>query len=366
MKNELYFKTSRAAAGRLRPIMKRHQFEQHARHFRSGRISLNQLVEMVFADSKEIAVVQGVVDAVVDTAPEPANNIQPNMLVPPLRPRPRDAHKGDCGRILFVGGSESMPGAISLAATSAGRSGSGLVTVATPKCIASVVAGFDPCYMTLACPDSGGHFSLGTKNEIADAIEACDVLAVGPGMGRNVDRLLIEALVQTSKPLVIDADGLFLVGHHAMPIKERTSPTILTPHEGEFSRLVGESFNSRSDIEAAAIEFAKDKSVTMVLKGPGTLVTDGKRTFRNQTGNPGMATGGSGDVLTGIIASLLGQGYQALDAATLGVYLHGVAGDMAADSLGEASVTATDIIDSLPEAFKSHVSALDDEFRIGF
>ena len=342
--------------------MKRHQFEQHARHFRSGRISLNDLVGLVFGDGKEVKVI----DAATGTTPQPSAPGESGLSVPQLTPRPVDAHKGDFGRVLFVGGSQSMPGAISLAAMAAMRSGSGLVTVATPKSIASVVAGFDPCYMTLACPDSGGHFSLGTKNEIASAIETCDVLAVGPGMGRDVDRLVIEALIQTDKPLVIDADGLFLIGHHAMPITERKSPTILTPHEGEFSRLVGDSFNSRADIEAAAIEFAKTKSVTVVLKGHRTLVTDGQKTYRNQTGNPGMATGGSGDVLTGTIAALLGQRYSALDAATLGVYLHGIAGDMASDGLGEASMTATDIIDALPEAFKSHASAMGDQFRIGF
>ncbi len=361
MKAEIVLQIFSIGIGPNRSIMNRHQFEQHARHFRSGRISLNQLVEMVFANGKEIAVLEGV----PKQTPQ-APQVGTEFAVPHLKPRSSDSHKGNFGKVLFVGGSQSMPGAISLAAMSAVRSGAGLVTVATPKSAAGVVASFDPCYMTLACPESGGHFSLGTRNEIADSIEGCDVLAVGPGMGRKVDRMVMESLVQTSKPLVIDADGLFLIGHHAMPIKERTSPTILTPHEGEFSRLVGGSFKSRSDIEAAAIDFAKDKSVTMVLKGPGTLVTDGQRVYRNSTGNPGMATGGSGDVLTGIIAALLGQRYDPLDAAALGVYLHGVAGDIAADSLGELSMTATDIIDSLPDAFKSHTTALDDEFRIGF
>lgn len=345
--------------------MKRHQFEQHARHFRSGTISLNQLIDMVYGSGKEIAVIPP------SEAPVAVQVAGESYPFPKLKRRPTDAHKGDFGSILLVGGCRGMAGAISLAAMAAMRSGSGRVTVAVPESIADVVAGFDPCYMTLPCPDSSGHFSIGVRNEISETMENNDVVAIGPGMGREVDRLVLEALLETDKPLVIDADGLFLIGKHSMRIEDRKAPTILTPHEGEFSALVGGTFTSRTETEAAAIEFAKNKSVTMVLKGHGTLVTDGTQTYRNQTGNPGMATGGSGDVLTGVIASLLGQGYGPMDAAVLGVCLHGKAGDLAAESLGVASMVATDILDALADAFKpdefkgSPTTPLG-EFRIGF
>lgn len=340
--------------------MKRHQFEQHARHFRSGRISLNQLTELVFGDAKEVAIVVQAKDG--DTVMASIDN---EVSVPPLRQRPVDAHKGDFGRVLLVGGSRGMAGAISLSAMAALRTGSGLVTAAVPESIGEIVAGFDPCVMTISCRDSDGHFSTMNSDDLKQQLQTADVIAMGPGMGRDVDRYFIQSLLESTQPLVIDADGLFLIAESHSLLSNRKAPTVLTPHPGEFENLANKKFESRGEMEAAAIEYASEKKCIVVLKGHNTLVTDGARKYHNETGNAGMATGGSGDVLTGVIASLIGQGHAAFDAAVLGVHLHGRAGDFAAEKFGVVSMVASDILDSLAAATKSH-SAVSNELRIGF
>ncbi|QEG23778.1 NAD(P)H-hydrate dehydratase [Mariniblastus fucicola] len=339
--------------------MKRHQFEQHARHFRSGRISLNQLIDLVFGDGKEVVVLETLSEDDIVVA-----SVASEVGIPALKPRPDDAHKGDFGRVLLVGGSRGMAGAISLAAMSALRSGSGLVTAAVPETIAEVVAGFDPCVMTVPCRDSDGHFSS-VPEDLKQQLKVADVVAIGPGMGREVDRYFLQAILELSQPIVIDADAIHLLAETHSMIKNRKSATVLTPHPGEFSNLANTEFSKRGEMEAAAVKFAADQGCIIVLKGHRTLVTDGSREYRNDTGNAGMATGGSGDVLTGVVTSLIGQGYDAFDAAVMAVHIHGRAGDFAAEKYGQASMVASNIVDSLAAAFKSHV-AVGAEVRIGF
>ncbi len=339
--------------------MKRQQFEQHARHFRSGRISLNQLIDLVYGDANELAVVGASAEDEVVTA-----TIANEVPVPALKPRPVDVHKGDFGRVLLVGGSEGMAGSISLSAMAALRSGSGLVTAAIPASIADVAAGFDPCVMTIPCRDSDGHFSSVT-DDLKKQIEVADVIAIGPGMGREVDRYFLQPILEATQPIVIDADGLYLLAESHALFRRRKAATVLTPHPGEFSNLANKEFTSRGEMETAAIAFAADQNCIVVLKGHQTLVTDGSREFRNVSGNPGMATAGSGDVLTGVIASMIGQGYDPFEASVMGVHVHGRAGDFAAEKFGQVSMVASDVLDSLAAAFKSHI-AVGAEMRIGF
>lgn len=273
--------------------------------------------------------------------------------VPAIPTRDRDSHKGTYGRLLFVGGSRGMSGAISLSAIASLRAGAGLVTVATNASSLSTVASFDPCYMTLPlAEDRQGRIGLNALNEILWRAANANCVAIGPGFGRSwqLVRLVQELYQKLNVPMVIDADGLNALSQ--LPWGVAPAPRVLTPHPGEFERLIGLTNISRAEQIAAANRLAKEKRVTILLKGAGTWVTDGERGYRNSTGNPGMATGGSGDVLTGIIAAWIGQGYSSFDGAVLGAYLHGFAGDLAAEELGEVSLKATDLINFLPQAIK--------------
>ena len=255
---------------------------------------------------------------------------------PRLPPRRADTHKGDYGRVLLVAGSRGYSGAAVLCGRAALRGGAGLVTVACPREIQDVVAAGDPCYMTFA------------RTESAADLPKADVVAVGPGLGLHSAGLVRELVTQFAGPLVIDADALAAVprGGYA-----RTVPAVLTPHPGEFARLLGNTIAEvQADREGLAVGFARAEGVVLLLKGSGTLVTDGHRVYRNATGNPGMATGGCGDVLTGLIAALLGQGLPPFEAAALGAWAHGRAGDLAAQRLGEVSLTAADLLDTLQAA----------------
>lgn len=357
--------------------MKRHQFEQHARHFRSGRISLNQLIDLVFGDGKELAVLGAapepeiVMASVADVGEGAEEGVKGDgdaggggVFVPALKPRPIDGHKGDFGRVLLIGGSRSMAGAISLSSMAALRSGSGVVVAAVPEEVSQVVAGFDPCVITVPCRDSDGHFSSVTEG-LKKQMQSADVVAVGPGMGREVDRYFMQAILELEQPLVIDADGIHSLAESHALIGSRKGVTVLTPHPGEFSNLTNKQYADRAEMEAAATVYAKENGCVMVLKGRRTLVTDGVRQYRNESGNAGMATAGSGDVLTGVITSLIGQGYDPFNASVLGVYVHGRAGDFAAEQFGEISMVATDVLDSLTSAFKLQDSD-GGQIRIGF
>jgi ADP-dependent NAD(P)H-hydrate dehydratase len=274
--------------------------------------------------------------------------------LPQLPLRRPDSNKGDYGRVLIVAGSRGMTGAAILCGSAALRGGAGLVRVATPADVLPVVATGDPCYMTAALTcDEQGRLDAAAAKELPALLRANDVAAVGPGLGQSDGTMAcVLAALASSTALVLDADALNILKGDTSSLHLRSAPLVLTPHPGEFARLIREETATvQNRREEFAATFAATHGLALVLKGHVTLVTDGKRLYRNTTGNPGMATGGSGDVLTGLIVALLGQGLAPFAAAQLGVYLHGLAGDLARESLGETSLIATDLIDYLPKAF---------------
>jgi len=280
--------------------------------------------------------------------------------VPKLKERPPDTHKGDVGRILIVGGSVGMSGAAAIAAKAALRSGAGLVRVAVPKSILPIVASIEPCYTTLPLPeDENGCISPEAVPIVLEHASQNDVVAFGPGvgLGRGVTNVLSELITRENLKLVVDADGLNCLSKMTGPagwVEMKKARMIITPHPGEMKRLWSSVFRDQlpSERSEQAVKLAQIADCVVVLKGAGTVVTDGEKLYVNTTGNPGMATAGSGDVLTGIIAALCGQGISDFDAAAAGVYLHGLAGDFAAEKKGQISLIATDIIESLHQAFK--------------
>jgi ADP-dependent NAD(P)H-hydrate dehydratase len=280
--------------------------------------------------------------------------------VPRLAPRDPDANKGDFGRVLVVAGSRGMSGAAVLCASAALRGGAGLVRVAVPEGVLPIIAAGNPCYMTVPLPqDNDGRLSADAGPELVEVMNHSTVVAVGPGLGRGdgVSAVVRDVLGKTTLPLVIDADGLNALPPFLELLKSRTGPCILTPHPGEFARLLGcDVPNVQAHREELAVRFAADHGVVLVLKGRHTLVSDGRRLYVNDTGNPGMATGGTGDVLTGLTAALLAQGLEPFTAAQLAVYLHGSAGDLARDALGETALIAADLLESLPYAFMAHAA----------
>lgn len=278
--------------------------------------------------------------------------------VPKLPPRPVEGHKGTFGRVLVIAGSVGMTGAAALVGRAALRAGSGLVRVATARSALPIVAAIEPCYTTLPlAEDSEGRISAKAVNAILSAVQENDVAAVGPGMGQSPGlRSLIGTLLQQEGlRLLIDGDGLNNLSRLPDWPKKCRADVVLTPHPGEMKRLWSGLFREEmpKDRKETAIRMAQATEAVVALKGAGTVVTDGRRVYVNTTGNPGMATAGSGDVLTGVITSLVGQGLSRLDATILGVYIHGMAGDIASSRLGQVSLIATDIIDTLAEAFKT-------------
>ncbi len=279
--------------------------------------------------------------------------MSPNVTLPT---RNTESHKGDFGRVLMIGGSRGMAGAIAMSGIAALRSGSGLLKIATPDSIQESVASFSPCLMTVGIESKKGHFSSGAIDQLLEEAEWADVIAIGPGMGRfKSQQKLVETLyTELPQPLIVDADALNLLADSDAALAEHKGLRMLTPHPGEFQRLQECKTTDRETMADMALEMAFEAQVTVVLKGARTLVTDGKDRFINRTGNPGMATAGSGDVLTGVIASLVGQGLEPFEASRLGVHLHGLAGDIAADSVGQTSLIATDLIEFLPAALKQY------------
>lgn len=277
--------------------------------------------------------------------------------IPKLKPRAADAHKGDFGKVCIIAGSIGMSGAAALAGRAALRAGAGLVRVATPKSVLSIVASIEPSFTTIPLPeDNSGKIAASAINTILNLMPDNDCIAFGPGLGitSGVSSVLQRLLEQKGLRLIIDADGLNNLSKiNNWPSKNKAD-IILTPHPGEMKRLWAGLFRTPlpADRKIQAMQLANKTGTTVVLKGKGTVVSDGEKMFINKTGNPGMATGGTGDVLTGIITSLVGQGLSNFDAATLGVYVHGLAGDIAAKKFGQISLIATDVIESLGEAFK--------------
>ena len=279
-----------------------------------------------------------------------------------LPPRRIDGHKGSYGHVLVVGGSRGMIGAPGLAATAALRGGAGLATIAAPEVIQLFSATICPCATSvpLSC-GADGQLAKTAAREFAEAAKAATVLAVGPGMGtgrRQQD--LVLAAIEQDKPLVLDADGLNNLSKIDGWAARRRCPLVLTPHPGELARLTGKPVPEiQSARQASAVRAVRQWSaaapagagpLVLLLKGAGTVITDGRRVRINTTGNPGMATGGTGDVLTGLVAALLAQGMEPFDAAALAAHVHGRAGDLAAADLTQPAMIATDLIDRLPRA----------------
>jgi NAD(P)H-hydrate epimerase len=286
--------------------------------------------------------------------------VRPNgdgTTLPVLPERAVDSHKGSFGLALLVGGSRGMAGAISLAGMAALRSGAGLVRLAVPDVCLETVAGFEASYMTvpLRC-DRQGRIALEARHEIIQHAASATVVGCGPGMGRSLglDALVSRLYRDLAKPMVVDADGLNALARRSEVLPQPGGPRILTPHPGEFARIMQQSRIATEHWETAASELAARCGVVVVLKTHRTMVTDGRRIWVNTTGNPGLATGGTGDVLTGLITSLACQGLAPYDAARLGVYLHGLSGDLAAAEMGQQSMTARDLIRYLPGAFREY------------
>lgn len=275
--------------------------------------------------------------------------------IPRLPARLPDTHKGDYGALLVVAGSVGMAGAAALCANAALRSGAGLVRLAAPDAIAPLLAVKTTCPTLLPLPSTPrGAVAPASAPLLLDVAEKCEAAAVGPGLSTDDGpaALLHTLLPGLRIPVVLDADALTLAGKERGTLLTRSAPTVATPHVGEIAKILGlRPAEVRSKKEKVAIEFALANRCVLCLKGYRTVVTDGRRVYVNTTGNPGMATGGSGDVLTGTIGALLARGLTAFDAAVLGVYLHGLSGDIAAKRLGFESLVATDILEALPEAF---------------
>ena len=272
----------------------------------------------------------------------------------PKRPaRPETAHKGSFGRVLIVAGSRGMSGAACLAGLGALRGGAGLVFVASPAGVVPIVAAAEPSYLTLPLPeDKQGRAAASAKRILAAELPRFTSLAVGPGLGQSPGtRSLVEWLYSdAASPAVFDADALNGLASARLPSvargkgKKPAAGRILTPHPGEFARLTRTSLQEVIDNrEELAVRFARSAGVVLLLKGHQTIVTDGERLAVNTTGNSGLATGGTGDVLTGLIAALLAQGLPAFEAAQLGAHLHGLAGDLAAAELSEPGLIASDL-----------------------
>lgn len=277
--------------------------------------------------------------------------------VPKLPPRPVEGHKGTFGRVLVVAGSIGMTGAAALVGRAALRAGAGLVRVATARSALPIVASIEPSYTTLPLPeDAAGRISSKAVNAILNAAQENDIVAIGPGMGQSTGlRAVVETLIQQEGlRLLVDGDGLNNLSKLSGWPKKRKADLVLTPHPGEMKRLWSSLFREDmpKDRQQTATQMAQITQAVVALKGAGTVVTDDRHIYVNTTGNPGMGTAGAGDVLTGIISALMGQGLSNLDATILGVYVHGLAGDIAAARLGQVSLIATDIIDALPDAFR--------------
>ena len=278
------------------------------------------------------------------------------MQLPVQLLRKPDTHKGHYGHILILGGSPGLTGAVCLSARAALRIGVGLVTTGVPKTLNNIFEVKLTEAMSLPLADSKGYLTLASFKEIKKFLPKIDVIVVGPGVSakQSVQKLVTKVVKDIDKPMVIDADGITALASNLSILSKRKSRhLVLTPHFGEFSRLV--KLNT-DKIKKARKELVKKFSLrynlTLVLKGHHTLVSNGNRFFVNNTGNPGMATAGSGDVLSGVIAGLISQGLSCFEAARVGVYLHGLAGDFAAQEKSENCLIASDIIENLPKAVK--------------
>ena len=295
----------------------------------------------------------GIPAALVRQVPCPVQTVEADFAAAALPPRKKDGHKGDFGKVLVAGGAVGYTGAPYLTASAAVRSGCGLVYLGVPESIWEIETVRCVSAMPFPLADRRGGLSHRALPELLERLEGCDVLALGPGLGRreSTRRLVLEVLRQTEKPVVLDADGInALEGHIDILDRRRGRVTILTPHDGEFARAGGDL--SRGDRVGAARAFAREHGCVLVLKGHRTVTAGPEgNVLVNTTGNSGLAKGGSGDALTGLIASLLAQGASPVMAAAGGAWIHGRAGDIAAEALTEYCVTPEDVIAAFPRVF---------------
>lgn len=261
------------------------------------------------------------------------------------------SHKGDFGRVLLICGSRGYTGAAALSAMGCLRSGAGLVYLAVPESIYVIEAVKMTEAIVLPFPDFEGAFSTDAAVALTSYFEKMDAILIGPGLGMSEGTMAVlkSVMRQYEGPVIIDADGINLLARHMYLLRERTAPTILTPHMGEYRRLHPDASCDRMQ---DAMDFAREHGCILVLKGHETLTTDGTDCYRNSTGNPGMAVGGSGDVLAGVVTGLVGQGLRPLQAAAVAAWLHGAAGDCAADRLGQYGMLPTDMLEDLPRLMK--------------
>lgn len=260
-------------------------------------------------------------------------------------------HKGTFGKVLLLCGSRGFTGAAYLAAMGALRTGAGLVFLGVPESIYAIEAVKLNEPVVFPLPDKDGKLSEEAIPEIMARLPQMDAVLIGCGLGQSEGTLaVVKAVLENAAcPVIVDADGINVLSAHRDILRGRQYPTILTPHDGEFARIGGCLTADRMESAAA---LARDLDCIVLLKGHRTCISDGRTGYRNTTGNPGMAVGGSGDVLAGMIVSLLGQGIAHLEAAACGAWLHGAAGDLCAEELGQYAMLPTDMLNALPRLLK--------------
>lgn len=280
-----------------------------------------------------------------------ARILNQEQVLSALPERNINAHKGDFGKVLLLCGSEGYTGAAALAAMGALRCGAGLVYLGVPRSIYAIEAVKLTEPIVFPLPDKEGMLSAQALPKILSMLSGMDAVLIGPGLGQSEGtRAVIRTILEEAKcPVVLDADGINGICRHMDILRERHYPTILTPHAGEFQRLGGELSDDR---QASAESFAREYGCILLMKGHHTVITDGVECYVNQTGNPGMAVGGSGDILAGMITGLIGQGIKPLTAAACGAWLHGAAGDLCAEKMGQYAMLPTDMLEVLGRLLK--------------
>lgn len=268
-----------------------------------------------------------------------------------LEKRAPFTHKGDYGKILMICGSVGYTGAAALSAMGALRTGAGLVYMAVAQQIYAIEAVKLTEPVIIPLPDENGTLSCAAASKILDLIPKMDAVLIGPGLGQSKGTAFVlqEVLRCATCPVVVDADGINLLSAHTDIVRDRCYPTVVTPHDAEFTRLGGVLSHNRA--ESACI-LAKELGCVVLLKGHRSVISDGQSFYVNHTGNPGMATGGSGDVLAGVITSLIGQGLSPFSAAAVGAWLHGAAGDICAEQIGQYGMLPQDMINALPRLLR--------------
>lgn len=264
--------------------------------------------------------------------------------------RSNDAHKGQVGKVLMICGSRGFTGAAALCAMGALRSGAGLVYLGVPKSIYPIVAAKLTEVIVFPLPEFRGRLSGHAAKHIRKYFAKVDCVVIGPGLGKSRGTLLaVKTVLQSfNGPVVLDADGINIVAEHMDIMRGRTSPTVLTPHKGEFRRLC-DALGTR---EERAQKLASELHAVVLLKGRNTVITNGSEIYINPTGNPGMAVGGSGDVLSGVLGTFLAQGIPVLEAAACAAWVHGKAGDNCAEQLGMRGMLPSDMVNVLPRLLK--------------